>query len=228
MGKFVAIVGKSGTGKSTSYGEIPEIGMKGLNPKETCVINVSGKDLPFRKWKEKYKTGIKEGGNYVETSDSDTIVKAIKYISESRKDIKFIVVDDGQYIMSFEFLAKANERGYDKFAQIGNHMAAIILAAKEARSDLQIFFLWHPELDGKTEYKMKTVGNMVDNYITLEGMFPIVLYTTVEMGADKKLEYKFITNHNGQYPAKSPVGMFDLTIPNDLGLVVQKINEYYN
>jgi hypothetical protein len=70
---------------------------------------------------------------------------------------------------------------------------------------------------------------MVDNYLTLEGLFTILLYSKVERGQDNKPKYSFVTNNDGQYPAKSPVGMFnDLYIPNDLGLVSQKINEYYS
>ena len=90
----VAIVGKSGTGKSTSISNTPELGIKGLNPKETVIINVAGKDLPIRGWKKLYTGKINEGGNYLETSDAETIARAISYISTSRKDIKSIVIDD--------------------------------------------------------------------------------------------------------------------------------------
>ena len=44
----ISIVGKSGTGKSTSIGNIPELGIEGLDPKTTVIINVAGKSLPFR------------------------------------------------------------------------------------------------------------------------------------------------------------------------------------
>ena len=43
----IAIVGQSGEGKSTSYGQIPELGIKGLNPKETLIINVARKGSSF-------------------------------------------------------------------------------------------------------------------------------------------------------------------------------------
>lgn len=107
----VAIVGFSGTGKSSSYGNIPEIGVKGLNPKETVVVNIAGKDLPFRGWRKLYTGKISEGGNYIETSDAVQVAKAIEFISANRADIKNIVLDDAQYLMSFEFMRRAKESG---------------------------------------------------------------------------------------------------------------------
>ena len=68
---------------------------------------------------------------------------------------------------------------------------------------------------------------MVDDYLTLEGLFTVILYTKVSKGNDNKIEYQFITNNDGEYPSKSPVGMFkDMYIPNDLGLVSKIIDTY--
>lgn len=223
----IAIVGKSGTGKSTSYGQFPEIGIIGLDPKETVVINVSGKDLPFKGWKKIYTGKITEGGNYFENANAKNIADAISYISESRKEIKNIVVDDAQYIMAFEFMRRAKESGYNKYADIGVNIGKIVEAARVTRKDLKVYFLWHPENDRDAGYKMKTVGNMVDNYLTLEGLFTVILYTRVGKNTANKIEYNFVTNCDGEFPAKSPIGMFkDLYIPNDLGLVSQTIDEY--
>ena len=107
----IAIVGKSGTGKSTSYGNFPDLGIRGLDPKETVIINISGKDLPFRGWKKLYAGEIPKGGNYYESSDANNISKAIKYVSDNRADIKNIVIDDAQFIMAFEFMRRAKETG---------------------------------------------------------------------------------------------------------------------
>jgi len=223
----VGIVGKSGTGKSTSLGKIPELGIQGLDPKTTVVINVSGKDLPFRGWMKVYSGSVSQGGNYIETSDADVISKAIKYISDSRPEIKDIVVDDGQFIMSFEFMRRAKENGYGKFADIGVNMAKILESARNTRKDLKVYFLWHPEEDKDLGFKMMTVGKMVNDYLSLEGLFSVVLYTNVSKANDNKIKYEFVTNNDGKYPAKSPVGMFTETyIPNDLGLVSQLIDNY--
>ena len=88
----IAVVGKSGTGKSTSYGQFPELGIKGLNPKETVVINVSGKDLPFRGWKKLYTGKVSEGGNYFESSDAVQIAKVIDYILVIGKILKILLL----------------------------------------------------------------------------------------------------------------------------------------
>jgi hypothetical protein len=106
-------------------------------------------------------------------------------------------------------------------------MGKVIEAARIARKDLKVYFLWHPENDRENGYKMKTVGNMIENYLTLEGLFTVVLYTKVSKGSDNKIVYQFVTNYDGEYPAKSPVEMFDeIYIPNDLGLVSKTIDSY--
>lgn len=223
----IAIVGKSGTGKSTSYGQFPELGIKGLNPKETVVINVAGKDLPFRGWKKLYSGKITEGGNYFESSDSAQIAGAITYINTSRTEVKNVIIDDGQYTMAFEFMRRAKESGYGKFADIGVNMGKIVEVARNTRKDLKVYFLWHPEQDKDTGYKMKSVGKMVDDYLTMEGLFTVVLYAKVSRGADNKIAYQFVTNNDGEFPAKSPIGLFtDLYIQNDLGLVSETIDKY--
>jgi len=225
----IAVVGASGTGKSTSFGQIPEIGIKGLNPKETAVINVAAKDLPFRGWKKIYTGELSNGGNYFQSAEAERIANAIKFVSEKRTDLQNIIIDDAQYIMAFEFMRRAKENGYGKFGDIGVNANKVIEAARTSRPDLKVYFLWHPEVNNIGEYKMKTVGKMVDDYLTLEGLFTVILYTKVEKGADNKIKYSFVTNNDGQFPAKSPIGMFpDLQIPNDLGLVSELIDQYNN
>lgn len=223
----IAIVGKSGEGKSSSYGQIPEIGIKGLDPKQTAVINVAGKDLPFRGWSKSYTGDIQQKGNYIQTSDANIISQVIKFISDNRPDLKNVVIDDAQYIMAFEFMRRAKESGYNKFADIGVNIAKVVEAARMSRPDLKIYFLWHPESDNTGALKMRTVGKMVDDYLCLEGLFSVILYTKVERGADNKVKYSFVTNNDGNLPAKSPVGMFqELYVPNDLGLVSEQIDKY--
>ena len=174
-----------------------------------------------------YSGKITEGGNYFESSDSAQIAGAITYINTSRTEVKNIIIDDGQYTMAFEFMRRAKESGYGKFADIGVNMGKIVEVARNTRKDLKVYFLWHPEQDKDTGYKMKSVGKMVDDYLTMEGLFTVVLYAKVSRGADNKIAYQFVTNNDGEFPAKSPIGLFtDLYIQNDLGLVSETIDKY--
>lgn len=221
----ICIAGESGTGKTTSIYPNKEVGIKGLNPKTTVYINVANKSLPFRGWKKQYTGSIDKGGNYLPSDNAGTIANAINYISNKREDITDIVIDDFQYIMAFEFMDRAKEIGYNKFTDIGVNASKVITAGR--KSNKRVWFLWHPEIDKLGGMQLKTVGEMVRNYFNPEGLFSTILFSTV-IKEDKQIKYKFVTNRDGQYPAKSPIGMFDLYEPNDLGLIVEKMEKYEN
>lgn len=219
MASKILVLGESGSGKTTS--------MRNLDHKTSYIINVIGKPLPFRGWKANYKEG--KGGNLFKSTDWDQIVKCMHAISEQRKDIKTIVVDDSQYIMSYEFMARAKERGFDKFTEIAQHMFEVFITPERLRGDLTVIFLCHSEdisANGTTRTKIKTIGKMLDEKITIEGLFTIVLLA----GSYKDeggMKYVFLTNSDGSTTAKSPQGMFEtLSIPNDLQLVLNKIKQY--
>lgn len=238
MSNAVAVVTESGFGKTTSMGQIPELGIEGLNPKETFLINVKDKPLPFRGWKNKYqRVDISKGppkiGNYFGSSNPYDIIKVINFISANRPDIKHLVIDDYQYIMSEEFMANALKAGYDKFNRLAKNAYDVINAGISAREDLNFFLLTHSETienSFQTSYKIKTIGKMLDSKVTLEGLFTIVLYGKQTWDdKEKKVSKHFVTNYDGQFPAKSPVGMFkDTYILNDLGAVAKAIHSYNN
>jgi len=221
----VAIVGKSGEGKSTAAGKVDELEITGLDPKSTFYINVAAKDLPFRSWSKLYNTSNK---NYLESSDSKVITEVINQVSQKAPHIQDLVIDDAQFIMSFEYMRRAKENGYNKFIDIGLSTKQLIDSAKSVRKDLNVYFLWHTEDNKEFGFKMKTVGNMIDQYLTLEALFTIILYSKVEKNNAGAMQYYFVTNNDGKFPAKSPVGMFtELYIKNDLNLVKKYIKEYY-
>lgn len=226
MAKLIGVVGPSGTGKTTSYCPIPEAGIKGLNPAETMVITAVPKDLPFRGWSKHYTEFKGSTGNYLITDKPNRIVRAMEAVSKNRPEIKNIVLDDLQFVMSNEYMARANEKDYKKFVDIGQHMFTIIGKSRELRDDLTIFVLTHSEFGKDGVAKIKTVGNMVDQYVTMDGWFMPLLYTKVLVdGSERK--HVFVTKHDGEYPAKSSFGLFDdIYIPNDLGKVKDAILEY--
>lgn len=223
MGSKVLVIGDSGSGKSTST--------RNLNPKATFYINVIGKPLPFKGWRSKYTLCSAENkkGNMVSTHNHEDILKTISHIDKNLPEVKVIIIDDAQYVMSYEFMARAKERGFDKFTEIGQHMFQILCAPDETREDLITIFLSHSEdvsANGYTRTKMKTIGKMLDDKITVEGLFTIVLLAYPHK-KDNKIEYSFVTQSNGTTPAKSPMGMFkDILVGNDLKEVIEKINEY--
>ena len=136
-------------------------------------------------------------------------------------------------MMAFRMAEKATEVGYTKFTVMAKDMVDLFREARKLRDDLKIFYFSHPEtVEDSGEivgYKMKTSGKMLDNQIVLEGLFTICLYTHVDENKDGTASYNFITNRFKKYPAKSPEGMFgEIKIPNNLQLVANTIDEYYN
>jgi ABC-type dipeptide/oligopeptide/nickel transport system ATPase component len=220
--KLIAIVGATGTGKSTS--------IKHLNPKETYIINTARKELPFKGADKLYNT---ESKNYKEVDEITEIHRLLLTISEKATHIKNIVIEDSNYMMAFRMMEKATETGYTKFSILAKDMVEMLRATRKLRDDLKVFYFTHPETieDGGeiVGYKMKTSGKMLDNQINLEGLFSICLYTHVEEARDGSIDYSFVTNRYRKYPAKTPDGMFDqIKIPNNLQLVVDTIDTYYN
>lgn len=218
MAISILIMGESGTGKSTS--------LRTLDHKETFIINVLNKPLPFKGYKSKYVAGAPGSGkgNYLTTDNSHQIQSVISYISKNRPDIKNIIVDDFQYIMANEFMRRATESGWGKFSEIGQNAWSIFDLAPKCRDDLCLFFLSHTENNDRGVAKFKTIGKMLDEKISIEGMFTVVLHSLVTQDG-----YKFLTQHDANHLAKSPMGMFnDSLIDNDLKIVKDIIFAYFH
>ena len=200
MGLPVLIIGESGSGKSTS--------MRNFQPGELGIINVSRKPLPFR-------TSLKcvNTDNYMQIDDTITKAKA-----------KSLVIDDAQYLMANEFMRNAKVNGYQKFTDIALNFWTLVQTVVNDLPDQKIvYFMAHTERDASGNEKMKTIGKMLDEKITIEGLFTIVMKTVVQDG-----RYMFSTQTNGQDTVKTPMGMFDQPlIDNDLRMVDMTIREYY-
>ena len=210
MGLPVLIEGESGSGKSRS--------LKNFKPGEISIFNVAGKPLPFKNnglavvSVEKLKALSGKANNY------DAITDKMK---ESKS--KAFAIDDSQYLMAFDSFAKAKEFGYGKFTDMAvNFYNLIKYVINDLPSDVIVYFLHHVELTDGGKYKAKTIGKMLDNQLTVEGLFSIVLFCT----ADENHHY-FITQSRGISTAKSPEDMFDDEIENDLKFVDTKIREYW-
>lgn len=200
MGIPVLILGESGSGKSAS--------LRNFEPEDVSIFNVAAKPLPFRK-----KLPMKA------TSDYSAIQKGIQ---ASQK--KSFVIDDSQYLLCFESFAKAKETGYGKYTDMALHFYNLVqFVIRQTQPDVIVYFLHHTESDSNTgKVKAKTMGKMLDNQLTLEGLFSIVL-----MAYTDGKKHVFVTQSDGMTTAKSPMEMFPAEIDNDLKAVDQAIRTYY-
>lgn len=201
MGIPVLIMGESGSGKSAS--------MRNCKGEEFGVFNVYGKPFPF-----KNTNNLKK----LDNAGYNDIMRVL-----SKEKMKSYIIDDSQYLMSFEMFNRVKEKGYEKFTELAVHFKTLIdFIVKNLSDDILVYFLHHVEKSDDGKLKAKTIGKMLDEKITLEGLFSIVLYCE-----NTENTYKFITQGNGLTTAKSPMGMFDGEIDNDLVLVDDTIREYY-
>ncbi len=204
------ILGDSGTGKSTS--------MRNLDPTKTLLIQAVRKPLPFRPKGWQVKLSLKAPGNIIQTDDADKIEASMRH-----SQAPIIVIDDFQYILANEFMRRSDERGFDKFTEIGRHAWNVMRAASELADDRRVYIIAHTATDDAGRTKMKTIGKMLDEKVTPEGLFTIVLRTAVRDGV-----YLFGTQNSGNDTSKSPMGMFtDMYIDNDLAAVDAAICEYW-
>ncbi len=199
MAILTMIYGQSGTGKSTS--------LRNFDPEKVAVINVSRKPLPFRTKLQTYNT-----------DDYSKIMGAMQ-----KTERKSIVIDDATYLMVGEFMRNSKVTGYQKYTDMAYNFNALIESAAKLPDDRVVYFMGHSEQmdDGREHFK--TIGKMLDNYVTVEGKFTIVLKTVVQDG-----KYMFGTHNNGQDTVKSPLGLFESDlIDNDLAEVDKAIREYW-
>lgn len=199
MGLPVLILGESGSGKSTS--------IRNFEKEEVGIFNVASKPLPFRKKLNK-----------IDKSNYQTIIKCL-----TKPTLKTYVIDDSQYLMAFEMFDRAKETGYNKFTDMAlNFRNLIQFIITGVPDNIIVYFLHHTEVTPEGKIKAKTVGKMLDEKLTLEGLFSIVLLATTDGQT-----HKFITQSDGYTTCKSPIEMFPLEIDNDLKYVDKTIREYY-
>ncbi|MBQ5640841.1 MAG: hypothetical protein IIV05_03445 [Ruminococcus sp.] len=202
MGLPVLILGESGSGKSTS--------LRNFQKEELVIYNVAGKPLPFR------------GGTQLNRADNvsyNTIMQNM-----SKKKFRCYVIDDSQYLLAFELFGRVAEKTYDKFTEMAVHFYDLIqFVIRQMPPDCIVYFLHHTDdIDGKV--KAKTVGKMLNEKLTVEGLFSIVL-----MAKNLDGRYIFRTHSDGRDTVKTPMGMFEQDeIDNDLKAVDAAIREYYS
>ena len=201
MGIAVLVLGASGSGKSTS--------LRNFKPGEVSIFNVASKPLPFK------------GSGKLATINQPSYDQIRAGLKAAKA--KALVIDDSQYLMVFEEFNRAKEAGYGKFTDMAQNFYNLVQTAiRETGPDTVVYFLHHTEIDDTGRIKAKTVGKMIDSKLTLEGLFPIVLLA----GTDGS-NYWFDTQSDGYTTAKSPMGMFEKRIDNDLKMVDDTIRDYW-
>lgn len=207
MGIGVLIIGKSGSGKSTS--------LRNFKSEDVGVINVISKPLPFK------------NTNGLKTVDTDNYADIKKVIEGSKT--KSIVIDDAGYLITNQFMRKhANAGGgnavFSLYNDIADNFWNLTETVKKLPDDKIVYFIMHEDKNDFGDIKPKTIGKLIDEKVCLEGLFSIVLRA-------KKVDknYYFFTQSTENDVAKSPMGMFeDLYIENDLKNVDNIIREFYN
>lgn len=200
MGIPVLVLGKSGSGKTYS--------IKNLDPEKVGIFSVEKSRLPFRK---EFK--VAKNATY------GMIMKALR-----TPTMDTYIIDDSQYLLVNEFFDRAKESGYQKFTDIALNFRNLIHWINQGVPDnVIVYFLHHTETDADGSIKAKTIGKMLDEKLTVEGCFDIVL-----MAETEGREHSFLTQTDGNSAVKSPEGMFsDVKIPNDLAVVDAAIREYW-
>jgi len=210
------ILGESGTGKSAS--------LRNLDPSDTLLIQAVKKPLPFKSTNWKCATKEHPEGAIFVTDKSDLIVAAM---NRTKKNV--IVIDDFQYTMSNEFMRRVLDKetgnaAFAKYNEIARSAWDILNAASNLPENKRVYILSHTQTDESGHTKIKTIGKLLDEKITIEGLVTIVMRTHCINERNV-----FSTKNSGNDTVKCPMGLFDEThIDNDLSLVDAAIFEYYN
>lgn len=214
MAMAIAVMGESGSGKSTS--------MRTLPPDQTYYIDADGKGLPWRGWRQQYSA---EKKNYYRGSDKEKIISILEGLHNKRPDIKYVVIDTINGIMVDDEMARMKEKTYDKWADLAAAVYGMIIYSLKMRDDMTVIFVAHTQVDrdentGMTWTRIKTNGRKLDK-IVLESKFTTVFHARCLDG-----NYVFETRSNNS-TAKTPMGAFEeATIENDIMKALEKLEEY--
>lgn len=229
MSNIIGCAGFSGSGKSTS--------LKYLIPESTFIISCTNKQLQIPGFRKKYpKAEIKDKklvGNWLISNNYSNIEKIMKIVSNTRPEIKTIVIDDANYLLSNETFRNANIKGYDKFIALAKNYYDLIESCMNLREDLTVIFISHIEncgTDIDPSYRLWTTGKMLTNAIYLDGLFSYIIYAEryVDDGTDE-VHYRFKTRTDGNDTCRSVAGCFaNKYIEPNMKLVIDTINKFEN
>lgn len=229
MSNVIALAGLSNSGKSTS--------MKYLDPASTFIVSCTNKQLQIPGFRKKYpKFEIKDKkpiGNWYVSNDYTSITKVLNIVSQYRPEIKVIVIDDINYLMSNESMANALIKGYEKFTVMGKNYYDLIQLAQSLRDDLTVVLISHIVNNGtdiEPEWRLFTLGKVLNNTVNIDGLFSYIIYSEryIDESSDE-IKYRFRTQTNGFDTCRSVEGCFKSKyIEPNLQLVIDTINKFEN
>lgn len=200
MGAVVLVLGKSGSGKSTS--------LRNFKPDEIGILNILGKPLPFK------------GGATFEQIKRPNYGMVRTVLGKNTK--RAYAVDDSTYLMANENFARATEPGYGKFTEMAQHFQQMVDAALATDDDTIVYLLHHVDENSDGSEKVRTVGKMIDEKYCIEGACPVVIDCRVIDG-----KHVFVTRNDGMNLAKAPMGSLPDVMDNDLKEVDTRLREYW-
>jgi Cdc6-like AAA superfamily ATPase len=218
MSVAIQILGLPGTGKTYS--------LRNLDAQSTYYINCDKKSMPFRGWKKAFN---EENKNYARTSDPILIQKIIQGVSSSREDVKVVVIDTVNSIMSDKEMNERKKKGFDKWLDYAGDIYDLYSLAnsEKLRDDLTVVFIGHVESyqdNFETRWRLKTGGAKLTK-LNVESKLAYTFYSHAENTGDK-IEYYFTTQTDGFNTARSPEGLFEYKIDNDLAPMIHAINDF--
>ena len=206
MATPVLIIGKSGAGKSTSMRNC-------AGNDDWNLIRVLDKPLPFK--------------GKINGWPTDDYLQVMKCLAASKAHN--IVIDDAGYLITNAFMKGHSNTGTGNAQfQFYNQMAdnfwnLIMFIINKLPKEKIIYVIMHEQPDDFGNIRPKTIGKLLDEKVTIEGMFTIVLRAVKDSNG-----YAFITQSEDMAVSKSPMGMFETKrIDNDLIIVESAIRDYY-
>lgn len=221
MGKLLIVEGEPGTGKSRS--------IINLDPETTLIITPNTKDLPFPGARKLYS---KDKGNVIQINSIAQIGALLKKVNSGTK-FKTVIIEDITHFFTRRVMQDAAVKGYDKWTEFAfDVFFAMLDYEQHLREDLYVVIIAHTTSQvmptGEVKYFMQTPGKLLDNNVKVPSHCTYILHTSVDE-VDNKILYRFLTNRDGtNREAKSPEGCLELFEPNDLKLIIEKIEAYQN
>lgn len=227
MSQIIGLGGFSGSGKSSSLAT--------LIPEETFIISCTPKQLSIPGFRRKYTKLTKDSdgnyvGNWYHSNEFSKVTNILKVVNSKRPDIKVLVIDDANYLLSQELMSRALEKGYDKHTELAMHYYDLIMLAMTMRDDLTVVFISHIVNDGNDmdpKYKLFTTGKLLDRSVNIDGLFNYLIYAEKLSEVDGTVDYKFRTRSLGPDTCRSTAGCFEETyVAPDMKYVIDTINKF--